>query len=332
MFRTLRWFGACTGLALLVSFMIGIAAPAGAGAQESGGWTLAPTATPGVGEAARPYFLYSATPGETLSDSVTLYNTTDQALRFRLYPSDAFNTKKGGGYALNTSPQTPKHAGAWIKLPVVEFAAQAKSAVQIPFTIDVPADATPGDTSAGIVALNLAPEGSTKKNGVNLDVRRAIGARVYIDVDGPRHPELSIPDLALDSSKPLLAPVASSDGGTVSLTVANTGNTRLSPKVKVWVTDAFGKTVKSFAPVTLRDLLPGGKAELEKSWSSGSRLPLRLTAHATATTATADTEASASQLVIPWLLVILLLVLVALAVWWYRRRRARSNQAATAGA
>jgi hypothetical protein len=105
MFRTLRWFGACTGLVLLVSLTVGLAAPAGVDAQESGGWTLAPTATPGVGEAARPYFLYSAKPGETLSDSVTLYNTSDQALRFRLYPSDAFNTKKGGGYALNTLEQ-----------------------------------------------------------------------------------------------------------------------------------------------------------------------------------------------------------------------------------
>jgi len=125
-------------------------------------------------------------------------------------------------------------------------------------------------------------------------------------------------------SKPVLAPITNGGGSSVSFTLANTGNTRQSPTVNVWVTDVFGRTVKDFSRFRVPDLVPGSQSDIVKSWSGGAGLGLRLTAHVSVESPSATTEATTNELVVPWLLVVLVLVLVALAVsWWVRRRRAR---------
>ena len=90
------------GLAVLGSLSVPLAAQA----ATPPSWSLQPTATPGEGQAARPYFLFNVTPGEQVSDSATLYNPTQAALHLRLFVSDAYNTVRGGGFC-STPPRSP---------------------------------------------------------------------------------------------------------------------------------------------------------------------------------------------------------------------------------
>jgi hypothetical protein len=249
-----------------------------------------------------------------------LYNPTDAPVQIQLFTSDAFNVKNGGGFALNTSPQPTKDAGAWIKVPVVQFSVDAKTGVKIPFDIAVPANASPGDHSAGIVALGVAPIGTKKSGATAIDVKRAVGTRVYIRVEGPMKPSLDVTSLTFDPASALLAPFG---GGTnrITFVLSNTGNMRMSPVARVWVTDAFGRTVKSFPKVAVPDLLPGNSATIVRAWNGGNGVALRLTAHVEAVSGSTKTQASNSALTMPWLLLMLVLVVIALLVRWRLGRR-----------
>ena len=314
-------------LTILVS-CVGVLAPRAAFAADDGSgsssggsptWSLAPTATPGAGQAGRSAIVVNASPGDQISDSVTLYNPTDVPVQIQLFTSDAFNVKNGGGFALNTSPQPTKDAGAWISLPVVQFSVDAKTGVKIPFTIAVPANASPGDHSAGIVALGVAPIGTKQSGSTAIDVKRAVGTRVYVRVDGPTKPSLDIASMTFDPASAVLAPFG---GGTnkISFVLSNTGNTRMSPTMRVWVTDALGRTVKSFPKFNVADLLPGNSATITRQWDGANGVALRLTAHAEAVAGKTTASASSSALAMPWLLLLLVLVVIALLVWWWRRR------------
>jgi hypothetical protein len=305
--------------------------PATSGAAESLSWSLRPTAAPGEGQAARPFFTYTVSPGDEVSDSVTLYNPTDRSLHLKLFSSDAFNTRSGS-FALNTSPRTNRDAGGWIKLPVLEFSVDPRTGVKIPFTVTVPRNASPGSHAAGIVALDTVPSTIKSEDGVAVQVKRAVGSRLYLSVRGPSHPGLDIAQLELHTSGSLLAPVTSGGTTSVEFTVANTGNTLQNPTVRVWLTDAFGRTVKQFPKVKLQDLLPGNEARLSRTWSGMARFPLRLTAHVAAVSESSEADASTSQIVIPWVFLLVVFVLGAAAVWLGRRRARRKAGAATAGA
>jgi hypothetical protein len=293
-------------------------------AEDAPSWTLTPSGTTVPGQPARSVVAFSASPGEQFSDSVTLHNPTNVPVQIQLFSSDAYTTRAGGGFALNTAPRTSHDLGSWITLPVVQFSAPAQADVKIPFTVDVPANASPGDHSGGVVALGTAPVSVHTKNGVDVQVKRAVGTRVYIRVKGPERPGLDIPSLQLDAPTNVLSPIVGSGTTTVTFTLANTGNTRLSPKIHVWLTDALGRTVKSFPDARLIDFLPGNQVVLTRSWSSGARLPIRLTAHVEASAGTTGASASTSEIVIPWLMLVAIAIAVGVVIWWWRRRRRRA--------
>jgi hypothetical protein len=316
------------GVAVLGSLFVPLGS---AHAATPPSWSLQPTATPGAGQAARPYFLFTVSPGEQVSDSATLYNPTQSTLHLRLFASDAYNTVRGGGFALHTSPQPNKDAGDWIKLPVTEFNVEPLTGVKIPYNVDIPKNAEPGDHVAGIVALDTATSSTEQKEGVTVLVHRAVGARVYIRVQGPLHPNLDVPDISLDVSKPVLTPFGSGDN-TVAFTLTNTGNTRQSPKVHVWVTDVFGRTVQDFKKFAVPDLVPGGHADIVRQWSGSAGVGLRLTAHVTAESTSASASATTNQFVVPWLLVIIVVALLVALIWARRRRRGRRRAGAPAPA
>ena len=192
--------------------------------------------------------------------------------------------------------------------------------MKIPFGVVVPKNATPGDHVAGIVALDTVPSSTKQEGSATVQVKRAVGAHVYIRVKGPVHPSLDVPSMSLDASTSLFAPAVNGGTSSLSFTLANTGNTRQSPRVRVWLTDAFGRTVKRFPDQRIPDLVPGGVAELTRAWSDTGGVPVRVTAHVVAESSTAHAEASTSQLVVPWILVALIVALFVTAIWFWRRR------------
>ncbi|MFF2776587.1 WxL protein peptidoglycan domain-containing protein [Streptomyces sp. NPDC058052] len=305
---------------LLSAALLLLGAPA-AQAAENGEWAVYPAAAR-LGE--RPYFFLTADPGTTLRDKVTVTNKTAAPLTFRLYGADAYNTERDGGFALRTLKERQTGAGAWIKPGRTTVTVPPRSAVTVPFTLTVPADADPGDHPGAVVALDerITPGGGS----VAMGIQRAVGARVYLKVSGPAVPALAVEDVTLEQDRPVV-PGTRDGTAVVTYTLHNRGNVTLNPRVALTAEGLFGRTLldRDLAQVP-SELLPRQRIRLTEKWIGSPQLDWgEVTLVATA----ADVRESAgvSFLAVPWLVASMLLLGGAggLTGWRIRRRRARAG-------
>ncbi|MGW4649370.1 hypothetical protein [Kitasatospora sp. NPDC004289] len=272
----------------------------------------------------RGTFGYAATPGALVKDHVALWNYSDQPLTVRLYPADAFNTDSGG-YDVLPDGRKSTQAGSWLRTAADSVTLAPRSRQIVPFTLVVPADATPGDHPAGIVAALRAESKDAQGNAVTVDQR--VGARVNIRVAGDLRAELKVED-----AKAVYHPSANPlDSGrtTVSYTVRNTGNVRLGGKQAVRVTNLFGSIATGHTPPDLQELLPGNSVTYRFDvsgvyptlWGTAGITvdPLPVGGDKDPKLISSVTKYAFAW--IPWTTLAILLVAGALGLRWYRRRR-----------
>jgi hypothetical protein len=234
-------------------------------ATGNGAWSVGPanrSAAPG----ARPFFAFEAPAGSTVRDVVRITNLTGAPITFEVYGADAYNTPRDAGFALRTAEETPREVGAWISLKSAKQKIPAHAAKEIPFTLKIPANATPGEHIGGIVALNTAIESVQRTGGARIGIRRAVGARVFLRVAGPLTPGLRADGLGVARTEPLV-PFVRHGRGTVRYTVVNTGNQRISPTARVRATGLFGREVKRWPDRHLPEILPGERTEITLPWN-----------------------------------------------------------------
>ncbi|WP_404960059.1 WxL protein peptidoglycan domain-containing protein [Streptomyces sp. 147326] len=317
--------GLLLGLLLLGA---GLLPATAARAADNGTWGVFPTPAAGAAMTDRAYFFHQGAAGTSLADSVTILNSSDKDLTFRIFATDAMNTPAGGAFALLPAETRPKDVGAWIALPpetAGTVTVPAKGRKDIPFTVKVPADATPGDHVGGIVALNTAVEGVQQEGKVQVGVKRSVGARLYFRVPGPLTPGLSVEDVRISRSAPLL-PWVKDARATVSYTLVNRGNVVVEPKVTVSAEGLFGRGVLDRPARELKlTLLPGQRIELTEPWPDAPQsdwVTVRITAGATAHPDLVS-RSETGFIAVPWPAVGLFLVLAGAGVtlWVLRRRR-----------
>jgi hypothetical protein len=285
-------------------------------------WSVRPAGTDGRPDT-RTHYTLQGSPGDVLNDQVLVTNESKVDASFDIYGTDAFNTPTGA-FDLLPAAKKPTDIGAWVTFPAQKVTIAAGHSVVVAFRVTIPRDATPGDHAGGVV-VSLATG-----SDVRLDTRVAV--RLYLRVPGFLRPELTVQYV-----RPTYSGVANPFGtGGVSLTytVVNTGNIRLSSHPKVKVTSAlFGSTLAQTTPEDLPELLPGGKvtfaAHLAGVFPAG---PLTVTVELQPfpdPTQPVGQEiptfsGHATIWAVPWLLLVLVLVvggLAAGAVWFLRTRR-----------
>ncbi|WP_433532852.1 WxL protein peptidoglycan domain-containing protein [Micromonospora sp. CA-263727] len=213
-------------------------------------WGVAPSSPDGPD--GRPAFEYKLNPGARLTDYVAITNHSDQPITLDVYASDAFTTQQGG-FDLLAATEKPVDVGAWVTFRTRTLTVPATSRLDVPFTLAVPKNATPGDHPGGIVA-SLAATG-TDEQGNQVAVDHRVGARVYLRVTGELRPALDIEDLAVThdgSWHPLR-------GGAVTaeFTLRNPGNVRLTGRPELTVTGPFGLARRVEVGGSLPEILPG---------------------------------------------------------------------------
>jgi hypothetical protein len=305
-----------------------------ASAASNGAWSIYPYRAPGAAGAGRTLFDLSVRPGQSVEDAFTLSNATAHQVRLLVYPADAYDVSSGGGFALRGEGQRNVGVGRWIHLPAPVshgYTLAAGSAVTVPFTIVVPADATPGDHAGGIVALDVAGAPS-RGSPVQFQVHRGVGVRVYLHVLGPVRPALAVADVDAGPSVPPFAFATGSSSASVRFDVVNTGNT-LFPKVRVtaYATDAFGRTVETFPPTVLTTVLPGSRETVTEPTWRGLPFAGPVTVHVTVAAAGVERTATAGFWVVPWLLIVLVVAVVVAVVLWAVRRRRKAGGTRAAG-
>jgi Bacterial protein of unknown function (DUF916) len=276
----------------------------------------------------RPFFTYDAQPGGTLVDHIAIENFAAKALKLNVYTADAHNAANGD-FAYGTELAARRQVGAWLTVSGKssgQITVPARTTVILPFRLDVPRNASPGDhAGAVIVSIN----GLVQGKGHKLTLEQRIATRVIIRVSGPVHPQLSIEDLHARFAGHL-NPLANGTV-TVSYTVRNTGNALLGASQKVTAHGLLGATARSPALPAIPLLLPGGAVTVKTQLTG---LPPEISVTATVrlnpqglrgdlNPGLRVTTATVTLWTIPWLLalVVVILLVVIIALIWRRRRR-----------
>ncbi|MGE3619997.1 MAG: DUF916 domain-containing protein [Acidimicrobiia bacterium] len=230
-------------------------APSGeapAGQVEVHSWALTPASAPGApASATRPYFSYNLAPGGTVEDAVTLFNYGNVQLTFRIYATDA-NNNEDGAFDLLPGDQAPADAGSWVTIPQENITVPAQSQATVPITINIPADARPGDHAGAVLASSQAI--GTGPDGKTVLTDRRTGSRLYIRVAGPLAPELTVEDISTEYT-PGLNPAGGKTE--ISYRLVNRGNVRMSASHSASVAGILGLGRKRAAGDDIPELLPG---------------------------------------------------------------------------
>lgn len=304
------------------------AAPARAADDGDVTWTVR-TAANDFG-ADRSSFGYSVNPGGKTEDAMVVANHGATALTLAVYTADGFTTEKGQ-LDLLTREKKSRSIGAWVRAARETVTVAPGKSAEVPFTVTVPADATPGDYVGGILTSLKQPDGA---EGIAVD--RRLGIRIKLRVSGALRPSLAVEDVhvSYDGS----AGFAQGDA-TVTYSLHNTGNAVLSGTQKVAVTGPFGMfRTDAGAVAAPPELLPGerwkvtvpvhGVTPAYRLAATVTVTPL-LTDAAGSTTALKPVRATAHGLAVPWtltLLVALVLAGIVVAVVLTRRGRARRKR------
>lgn len=294
-------------------------------------WSVSPTGKDPANPSERPNFTYELTPGATLQDKVTVWNYSDSVRSFDVYARDAFNTSNGGIDLLRRD-QESKDAGGWVKFSQERVTVPGKAGAVVPISIAVPADASPGDHDAGIVA-SLATEDVVGTGERQVKVEHRVGLRLYVRVAGPATPALVIDDV--DSTYQAGAAPVGKGRVSVTYTVHNTGNIRLAAHQALTVKGPFGWSLAERTPSNVTELLPGSSRQYTETFddiSPAGRVtaevmlaPVPPPAIKSAMPAIDPTVRSATAWAVPWALLVLLVLLVVARMVYRRFRSSRAR-------
>jgi hypothetical protein len=302
--------------------------PTGKGAT----WGLGPASRKKLD--GRPDFKYFVTAGAVLHDHVAIENLSKKPLTLNLYARDATNGP-GGQLGLQPRSAKPIDAGAWITIQLPKGAAKvripARSVAIVPFVVNVPPNASPGDHTGGIIS-SLDAKVTTKKGPhINPILEQRVAVAVAIRVSGPVHARLAVEGLG-GSYSGTLNPAGK---GTATLTyrVVNVGNVNLGAHQQVSVHGWFGST-EQVAAANVPVLLPGNSATIKLHVPQVFPEVL-MSAHVVLTPLVPSgdvdpglsaAEGSAHFFAIPWALLIILVLVVVAVVIRVRQRRSRKRQ------
>ena len=335
-------------LAALLALALGFATvataatptPTPTGSPSSGGTSKAkpPTVTFGLGPSngtgldGRAGFDYATTPGAVISDHVALVNISAQPLTLLLYGTDAADSSSG---ALGYEPYAAKHVGAssWLRLPQVNgsslLVVKARSLLILPFEVQVPSNASPGDHTAGI-AVGLVAN-VVGKSAKNLQLEQRVVTQVLLRVSGTAVGTLAIQKLTA-SYHQNWNPFGEGSV-TLSYVVKNTGNINLGAKQVAKLSGLFGGVGAMPKLPPIPELLPGSSAAykitVHNVWPEfllTGKVTVTPVGQPNAVLPTLKaTSASTTVWAIPWALIILIVIL---GVGGYLSRRYLRKRAA----
>lgn len=265
---------------LLVALVLVLLAAPPAAAGEGSGWTVRPA---GGGSGGRPYAYLEGTPEAVLQDRISVTNPARAPLTVRL---------RGDG-----------RAGPWLRFAAETVTVPARTRADVPFTLAVPVNATPGDLAGEIVA---AAGGGEEKR-----------VPVRVRVGGPTLAALTVEDVEVA-------------GRTVRYALVNRGNVPLRPRLAVRADGVFGELLDRPARPLDLELAPGRRVELTEPWSDAPELDSVTVRLRVAAEGGARDEAVASAAYVPVAPVaggglLALGVLAVLSTGAYRQRRTRGG-------
>lgn len=277
----------------------------------------------------RSRFSYQVQPGQSISDEYFVQNTGSAPQAVTIYGTDAYNSENGD-YALLDSGVPAQDVGTWVSFEdgssALSLTLQPGESRVIGFTVNVPADASPGDHAGGIVVSALSDSGQVK-----LD--RRIATRLYLRVEGDVQALMTIG--SIDASyEPSWNPFS----GTVRLmfTITNNGNVSLGAKDVIQIVGLFGIPFSGLVRDEIPEMLPGTSRTVTipvdgvGQWMFlTARIDLVATVDPDALTVASlpTAKRDVAFFAVPWGLMFSLVVILLIVVW-RRRKKIRDEKRA----
>ncbi len=277
-----------------------------------------------------PFFTINVSPGDVWASSIRVVNTNPgnlpvvaSVMGFR--PTDS----KGHGMFIRLSSlaSDTDALANWITVSPSSAVVPPDGAVDIPFTITVPRNASPGGHYAGIL-IGTQPLNATATasiDGSHIGISSFISALIFVTVSGDIKEAGSIQEFATDKS------FYQHPNVDFSVLFANTGNVHVRPVGQIQIYNMFGREVGTVPINQQGDLgyvLPSSTREFDEQWQGpGSLLDIgQFTAVLTLAYGTDGTK-SVSQSLMFWVLpvgqlvedAIILLLIVGGFIFFLRR-------------
>lgn len=219
-------------------------------AEDTAGISGAPS-DGGKVDQTRSRFSYQVEPGQVIQDEYLVSNSGSTNSEVSVYATDAYNLENGD-FGLLDSNISPSDVGTWVsfsdgsKRMTLSLAPGESRA--IPFTVSVPADASPGDHAGGMIISSMT-ESSAQ---VKLD--RRIATRLYLRVKGEIEALMTVSSIAADYA-PSWNPFAGNVN--ITFTITNSGNVSLGAKAVATVRGLFGIPLSEALRLEIPEMLPG---------------------------------------------------------------------------
>lgn len=201
--------------------------------------------------------IYSANPGQSITQTLTVYNPNKIAAKLRVtaYLSD-MNISEVGELSYPPAASMKESLAPWVTFSPAEVELGSEASAQIRYTIQVPANATPGTHWA---MLMFEAQDPTPLPGKTLTAfRMRIAHTMYVNVQ-PTKFEGQIVGIFENPPK------VDTDTYDLGVQYANSGNIATAVIGKVEVRDTKGTLVATL-PIDLALVLPGRTLLLKTSW------------------------------------------------------------------
>lgn len=306
----------------ILAFSVLCAFPAYVHAEES----LTLTVTP-------PLFQLTIGPGEFWASSVKVINTNPYdltvfatAVNFRQQGED------GQGSFLPILDEGSEHTlASWIELSKEGVHIKKGASGEIPFSLRVPTDASPGSHYAAIMVGTRPNEGVGGQSQVR--VSSMVSSLLFLRIKGDIREEGYIREFSTDQA------LYERPGGSFTLRFANTGNVHIRPQGEIRVEDMWGRERAKFfvnKDTEFGNVLPLSVRKFSFLWEDNGTQAALLSAGRYTASATLvfgeDSRQSALASVSFWvlplrplaILLLTILLLGLLATWFVRRSVQRS--------
>ena len=208
---------ASAAVAVLASTLLSFAAPAAA--AETGEFSLRPIRSADAAPRDRSYVVRTVRPGQELTDRLEAVNLTDRPLELAIAAVDA-TILADGSFAPGTKAEAD---GRWLAVSPTRVRVPARGTSPVELRLRIPADASPGDHVAAVVAQRA--DGATTSGGGNVRLVQRVGVRTYLTVERPPGQPPARRAFELRDLRWVGAPAAR----TFEVDVANTGELLVEP-------------------------------------------------------------------------------------------------------
>lgn len=321
---------AISGLSV-VACCLATAIPAASAATKTA-TPPAPVANPNAGQAleiAPPVMTLSANPGQVIKTQISIRDISSSNLLVKGQVNDFVAAGEDGTpkILMDSNDVDPYSIKGWVA-PIADMVLVPKQIKNLPVTINVPADASPGG-HYGVIRFTATPP-DVKGSGVSLSA--SLGSLMLINVSGNVKEGLETASFTV-SHGDKTGSMFESGPLTFTQRIKNTGNTHEQPIGQVVVKNMFGKTVGATnVNQPPRNILPASIRKFSQPFDStvigNKKLFGRYTAEMTLTYGAKKQTltSTVSFWIIPWRLIIGAVIVLIAAFFVFRFLLQRYNR------